>query len=236
MNKFRISKFLSLKLEDEMTNIYINDKKFIQCKYLLLRRRFDEIEDLSEIKSVDEMSDFLNRSLEVGDYRIPPKMEFWGHCSNLQVWYESNYDTRLIHSNLAFPLLKELSNVGDQIALKVFKEEIARRLESGYEPVIEYLSQASYLDYLNREDVLYFLLESNDAEMISNIENNLNIKFKVTYNYNDLPTPNEIIIENRRITGINIASNKIACQIEDIFEFLFELEQLSCLMINNCNF
>ena len=235
MKEFKINKYLSLKLEDDITNIYLNGKKFLQCTYLLLSRKFDEIEDLSEIKSVDEMSDYLDRSMEAGNYSIPSEVEFWGHCSNLQVWYENNYDTRLIHSNLAFPLLKELSSLGDPIALKVFKEEIAKRLESGYEPVIEYLSQEKYVDYLNREDFLLFLLESNDAEVINNIENRLDIKFKVTYNFNDLPTPNEIIIEKRRVTGINIASSKIADQVEETFKKLLELNELTCLMIDNCN-
>ena len=35
---------------------------------------------------------------------ITPKQEFWAHCSNLQTWNENYYDTRLIHTNLAFPL------------------------------------------------------------------------------------------------------------------------------------
>jgi hypothetical protein len=45
---------------------------------------------------------------------IPPEIRFWAHCSNLETWGENNYDTRLIHSNLAFPLLKKLTEAGDQ--------------------------------------------------------------------------------------------------------------------------
>ena len=70
---------------------------------------------------------------------ITPKQEFWGHCSNIQAWVECEYDTRLLHSNLSFPLLKALSDAGDQLALIRFKEEIALRLEGGYFPVILYL-------------------------------------------------------------------------------------------------
>jgi len=235
MKEFKINKYLSLKLEDDITNIYINGIEFLQCMYLLLSKKFDEIEDLSEIKSVDEMSDYLDRSMEAGNYSIPSEVEFWGHCSNLQVWYENNYDTRLIHSNLAFPLLKKLSDLGDPIALKVFKEEIAKRLESGHRPVIEYLIEEDYIDYINREEFLFFLLNSIDAEIIIKIEGCLNNQFYITYNFEDYPPPNNILIEKRNVTGINLTSDKIPYQIEDIFKLLSKLKKLTCLSIDNCN-
>ena len=50
---------------------------------------------------------------------------------NLQVWAEMNYDTRILHRNLAFPLLKKLAQVGDPIAKKALKDEIAKRFLSG---------------------------------------------------------------------------------------------------------
>ena len=39
----------------------------------------------------------------------------------------------------AFPLLKQLTDVGDPLAKRVFKEEIVKRIESNYEPVINFL-------------------------------------------------------------------------------------------------
>ncbi len=67
---------------------------------------------------------------------------------NLQAWAENNYDTRLLHRNLAFPLLKRLVDVGDPNARICFAEEIARRAESGYLPVIQFLVMGDYFDYL----------------------------------------------------------------------------------------
>ncbi len=52
---------------------------------------------------------------------------------------KTNYDTRLIHSNLAFPLLKMLAEVGNQKHKELFKEEIALRFESGYPSTMLYL-------------------------------------------------------------------------------------------------
>jgi hypothetical protein len=62
---------------------------------------------------------------------IDTEEEFWGHCSNLQAWSEHDYDTRLLKVNLAFPLLEQLAEAGDNLARIKFKEEILKRLLSG---------------------------------------------------------------------------------------------------------
>ncbi|MBD3215388.1 MAG: hypothetical protein GF311_22455 [Candidatus Lokiarchaeota archaeon] len=152
---YKINELLTLRLEDENTNIYVNGKLFSQCKYLLLTFASDEAQKYDEIGSIDELSDYLDNSLEgteSGKYEISPSTEFWGHCSNLQAWVEHNYDTRLLHSNIAFPLLKELADQGDQEALKVFKDEIAIRFEEGYEPTLTILLEGGYLNYLSEQE------------------------------------------------------------------------------------
>ena len=65
--------------------------------------------------------------------------EFWGHCSNLEVWNENDYDTRLLEKTLAFPLLKKLVRVRDKRAVKSFKLEVAERFEKGTDNVRQYL-------------------------------------------------------------------------------------------------
>ncbi len=55
---------LSFKLEDYRTIIYINGKKFRQCKYLLLDIPKDRLEDTDEINSIDEAAEALDHSLE----------------------------------------------------------------------------------------------------------------------------------------------------------------------------
>ena len=141
MQEFKANRYVTLKLEDGKNNIYVNDEFFNQCKFLLLNIPIKKIELFNEVKSVDEAAEKLDHSLErikPNNIQIPPGVEFWGHCSNIQVWMENDYNTRLLHSNLAFPLLKKLVNMGDPKANKVFKEEIAKRIESGYLPTINY--------------------------------------------------------------------------------------------------
>lgn len=159
-SKFKVNEYITLQLEDGIdgmeTVIYIEGIPFKQCKFLLLNIPVDKIKSFDDIDSIDEAAERLNRSME-GDgiypYKIPPETEFWAHCSNLQVWAESNYNTRLLKSDLAFPLLKKLTEAGDPLANKVFREEIAKRFENGHKQVQEYLLEEGYMSYLSEEEL-----------------------------------------------------------------------------------
>jgi len=156
LKTFKISNFIELKFIYNETYIYINNKRFDQCKYLLLNFPINKIEEYINIDSIDEASEVLDKSMErelIENQRISPEVEFWGHCSNLQAWYENNYDTRLLHRNLAFLLLKKLADIGDLTAKKVFKDEIAMRLESGNKNVIQYLFNKKYTTYLTDDEL-----------------------------------------------------------------------------------
>lgn len=169
--EFEINKYLKLKLEGGRTNIYVKGRKFQQCMYLLLNIPVDRIEEYDEIESIDEAAEKLDRSME-GNHnnsrRITPEEEFQGHCSNIQVWAENGYDTRILHRNLAFPLLKRLSEVGDPIAKRVFSEEIAMRLASKHSTVIQYLTQNGYLRYLN-PDEFESILDDLSPDFLRNV-------------------------------------------------------------------
>lgn len=150
---FKVNEYLSLKLEDRKTNVYVKDQLFNQCKFLLLNIPVNKISTFDEIESIDEAAEKLGWTeegqIEINNaYTISPEIEFWGHCSNVQVWAESNYNTKLLHRNLAFPLLRRLVDVGDIKAKKIFREEIAKRLESGNATVCNFLFIGGYLDYL----------------------------------------------------------------------------------------
>lgn len=150
---FKINEYLSLKLEDNQTNIYVKKKHFSHCKYLLFSFSHDELSEYEEIDSIDEIKNKYDSTHEGNKTKISPEVEFWGHCSNLQAWYEHNYDTRILHSNIAFPLLKELSKYGDPLAKKVFKNEIALRFESNFDTVIKFLLNGEYLAFLDLDEI-----------------------------------------------------------------------------------
>jgi len=185
--EFMVNEFLTVKLVGEDTIIYVNDESFALCKRLLINVPTERIRDTDELDSIDEAADKLgwdgdsqiNININGIEYNLSPETEFWGHCSNLQAWHEHNYDTRLLHSNLAFRLLKKLAEIGDPLAKKIFKEEIVERLNSRYDPVIYYLIKTKYTDFLSREDLLFSILEPNEAEEILNLEKLLKAIFKI---------------------------------------------------------
>jgi len=153
----------------------VRGRLFNQCKYLLLDIPTSRVREYDNIGSIDEAADQLDRSLE-GNHnsysyfrRITPETEFWGHCSNMQAWAENGYDTRLLHRNLAFPLLKTLVDAGDPQAKRVFKEQIALRIVSGYPSVVEFLSQQGYLKYLTKNELQTV---SEDPQFITGLLDN----------------------------------------------------------------
>ena len=171
--EFIVNEYLTLKLESRQTNIYVGGRIFQQCKYLILNIPFDGTRDYGEIESIDEAAEVFQDPLVARRTRkssIPPETEFWGHCSNIQAWDKFGYDTRILHRNLAFPLLRELTRAGDPQARKVFKEEIGLRLESGYPNVVLYLLNQGYLNYLDKEE-LDTVLES--PKFLKNMSNSI---------------------------------------------------------------
>jgi len=127
--------------------------------YLLLNIPVNRIEEYDEIESIDEAAVKLDRSMERNHHKVPPETEFWGHCSNIQAWADNHYDTRILHRNLAFPLLKALVDAGDPIAKGKFKEEIALRYATGHPTVIRFLTQNGYLHYLTEDEFESMLID-----------------------------------------------------------------------------
>ncbi|MFO8018758.1 MAG: tetratricopeptide repeat protein [Promethearchaeia archaeon] len=165
---YKVNEFLTLKLINKRTYIYVDDRLFLQCKYLLLNIPLNKNKSRA-IDSIDEAAERLDNTLEkpflFKNEPITPEMEFWGHCSNLDAWAKYDYDTRILHRNLAFPLLRKLTEAGDPKARKIFKEEVAKRLLSEQLSVITYLINEGYLEYFNKEE-LETILETNSKENV----------------------------------------------------------------------
>ena len=160
-SEFKVNEYITLKLEDNKTNIYVADELFLQCKKIILNINIHGIDTYDNARSIDEITE-LNKSRlqDTESINISPDLEFWGHCSNMQIWVENDYNTNLLHSNLSFPLLKRLTEIGDPRAKKVIREEILRMLDSGNENVILYLLENYYLEYFT-EDELLLIYEDN---------------------------------------------------------------------------
>lgn len=155
---FKINELVELRLIGKETYIYVNNKRLFACKSLLLNIPKMGIR---EIKSMDEAV-MLFESTEKEQYKISPEEEFIGHCSNIQVFFENGLNTDLISSNVAFPLLKALVDNKYKPALRVFKEEIAKRFNEGTYNSRMFLFLQGYLYYLTEEEKQ--LLKGYDLE------------------------------------------------------------------------
>ncbi len=150
--EFKINEYITLKLEDKKTNIYIKNELFNQCKHLALKLNIQDAEKYDVIQSLDFIEQQY-RFQEFYEYDITPETEFWGHCSILQAWVENKYDIRLLYRPSAFPLLRDVAITGDDIAKRVFKEEIIHRIEDGNVNVAIDLAKGNYFKIFSREEI-----------------------------------------------------------------------------------
>lgn len=216
-NQFKINEYLTLKLEqnpstqnqeDYRTVIYVKSDRFIHCKHLAFQINLNEAERYDEIDSIDDIEKF-DRNAEFLTLDITPEEEFWGHCSNLHAWADHQYDTRLLQSNLAFPLLETLFKAGDIHAKRVFKEEIAKRLSSPNKKVIQYLLNRGYHHYLDDEEIglmrSHFLsgVSKEEREELKELEHRAGTKFFREYDEKK-DTNMFFLVENNHVTEIYI--------------------------------
>lgn len=232
--EFHINKYLSLRLErepwaDKKTTIHVAGQAFIQCKFLLLNIPITEISTFDEIESIDEAAERVDgiAEREIRKIEIPPEVEFWGHCSNLQVWYEHDYDTRLIHSNLAFPLLSKLAEVGDPLAKKKFKAEVIKRYKNGTDKTREFLRMEGFLESLPLDEYLNLLLDSKNFAAL------MELSEEVIFDQNPLPTIVSLLecieVENKKITAINLSD----LDLKEFPKAILKLEDLITLSLRN---
>ena len=232
--EFKVNDYLTLRLEsvwghkEQETVIYVAGEWFQQCKFLLLDMFIEEASFFDEIDSIDEAAVKLSQSQERNKFfkrKIPIEVEFWGHCSNLQVWAEYNYDTRLLHSNLAFPLLKKLTEAGDPIANRVFREEIAKRIEQGYQPVVEYLKEEMYFKYLSHEELIRALIISEEAEALLMIEQNIGKPIEILTDLLEGKVDVYAIVKNRHIEILSL----LKCNLNNFPSELKSFINIECL-------
>jgi len=108
------------------THIFVDGQKFQQCMYVILNEIPKEIsgESIDEIIKNTPIENKIGESSDV----LKPEEAFFGHCSNIQAWVDHDYNPNCLDSRISFPLLKKLSEVGDEKAKRIFESEIDSRL------------------------------------------------------------------------------------------------------------
>lgn len=149
---FQINNLVDLRLIKNKTYIYINNKRFVQCFNVLFNIGSDKGGRSEDIKNMDEASHRLRGGYSGWFTRISPEEEFMAHCSNIQAFFENDLNTDLLHSDIAFPLLRKLVSVGYKPAEGIFNKEIVKRYNEGTWETRWFLKSEGYLKYLNKEE------------------------------------------------------------------------------------
>lgn len=196
MPEVKVNKYISVRLEGGKTYIYIKGERFIQCKSLVLNVARQQSYHVS---SIDDALDVIGATHSV---IISPEEEFLGHCSNLQAWAEHDYDTRILHRNIAFPLLRRLAEVGDIKALNVFKEEVMHRFLNGSKTVQEFLVEQGYHKLLLKNDVYSLFVSDLEEEAIRTLGLTANKDFLLDTDY--FHFENSFVLDKGVVTQLNI--------------------------------
>lgn len=182
--EFQVNEFLTVKLVYKQTRLYIKGKLFRLCKFLFLNhpsiQHGEQVIDEHTFQSEQE----LRVDTIAGEYNwteegqkvegaiiditkeLTPEEIFWAHCSNLQVWAESDYDGNLLHSHLAFPLLVKLQKY-DPIAKEKYTEEIKKRILHGDVNTVQYLVDGGYLGGFSDNEIMKLVLKVQHTTLIS---------------------------------------------------------------------
>lgn len=160
--EYTINPYIILRLEENSnwapfprSHLYVNEELFIECSVIIANIHKEQRHEYNRLNSIDELveiafsNDIEDKSIEMD---ISDDLKFWAHCSNIQAWCDYGYDTRILHRNFAFPLLKKLTEVGDKKAKSVFKNEIARRFAGGHRSTVLYLIEENYIQFLNSNE------------------------------------------------------------------------------------
>jgi hypothetical protein len=231
--EFHINQYLSVRFVQEQTRLYVGGEHFIQCKSLIFNIPIPEIKILDDIDSIDEVEEKPESFFENGINRtkIPSDVEFWGHCSNLQVWYEHGYDTRLLHSNLAFALLGKLAEVGDPLAKKVFKSELIYRYENGTDRTRKFIRDSKALGYLSKEEALNLMLKTEDLLALTEFVGELWAKYDPYRIIFALISEENVILEDRKVVELNFSG--VDLELEKFPESVLKLKDLRVLVLTN---
>jgi hypothetical protein len=126
--EFVVNEYITVILQHFEPQIYLNEVRFRGCGGLIYRSEYyHPSNDLAKLGDLS-MDGIIERGKESGEfyYRergIDPDTKFWGYCSVLQAWAENEYNTKLLDSSFAFPLLEKLAKLGDPLAEKVLRKK-----------------------------------------------------------------------------------------------------------------
>ncbi len=228
IEEFKISHLLSVRLDGDGPRMYVRGQPFDQCAYPVLNddgvrehesECYDDVETpcvpRKAARSVDAFLWKEHGTLDHPGYvegsQVSMKELFWGLCSTLQAWAENDYDTRLLHVNLAFPLARALANAGDSAAKAMFEREVIARWKSDFEPVQTYLFHGGFLNTLSPRALMDIVVRGGPQHVISNLMRRIDARILVdTWKGQNSKTQLRVIEQFKHVIEQMDSSSQIA--------------------------
>jgi hypothetical protein len=257
--EFVVNDLIKVLLVNDKALLEVGGDLFLQCKYLLINIPQERLNEFNQINSIDEAAALLDHSMENSeiDYEISPEEEFWAHCSNLQAWAEHDYDTRLLHSNLAFSLLRTLAYLGDETALRVYKEEAIQRFKEGSEKIRKLIISEDFFDDFSEEErELLIRSVCAEADLLFKLENEIKGKERIgigsglSLRVGRFSDAGSFKLEGDKIVGLHFACDSIPPSLRQFKNLKYlsvrfnsgslpswigEFEKLKILRLSSCN-
>lgn len=167
----------SVNLIKNKSVIFIAGREFMTCHFVPLAIPIKIFPKLKHIDSINDVIDNLDHSFE----RTPPKwihgekvgeLDFFVNCSNLQVWVEHDFDTRLLDYRLSFPLLKALGKINIRARMRYREELIERYKASQNIDISGYLKERIEHSFSWEEKL--DLLQPSEQEIVRELLKNYN--------------------------------------------------------------
>jgi hypothetical protein len=165
--EYSFNKYLKLKLNknEGTTNIYVNNKNFRMCKYIILGIPKNNLKIMKEQEYYENIDQAI-KNLEIkNDIYLDKYEEFKGHCSNIATWVENDYDCNILSRSLSIPLIQRLAEIGDRKALHSLKMEIIEKAQSKNKKVLQYIVNENLFRFFSKEE-LDVLLENIEDKIL----------------------------------------------------------------------
>lgn len=186
----------------------VGDEAIVQCVHVFLMPMTVTDND-DNIDSIISSSREIYKNKDFNDSGLDNDTLLLGHASNLQAWADCGYDSRILSSTVARPILAALAKHGDRVAKNRYMASIIERwMEGNYtskRALIEYNSY-ELRELISESDELLRqgkrpIIDRDEFEILRNEKQFL--KNHTEYSYSMI----DVIIDNDRRSYDNIDMN-----------------------------
>ena len=187
---YELNENIVLKLILDKTLIFVCGDLFITCQKTIIALAPTEFKDYDDFYEIDDIIDYYreeetkNKEWKEQGVSISPEEEFWVHCSNMQAWVDSGYNSRVLSKSVSFPILIELSKREYSQFTAFLKEDLVQRIQSGSYNAIEYFMQEDFYRFFTQDEFFELLLCPEETEIMKEVASVSKLEYCITASVN----------------------------------------------------